>query len=256
MEDERERKPVFYAPAGGGDLLSAESFDPDAGVLRGVQIHDRNPEGRTVRFVRADAAYWRAEAITPEDRAAAGDGSPAIRMRWVFENGVSEEIRQPGVTPAVGRGEAGARLSSRGVLRGPWAAYDHRPVADGAASPADGHVRQPAFDPRTPGFVQEPRDRRRTRRAKIQQVIWSRFSLMVLNALLLVMALPFFLSRVPGNTLVSSLRAAALCIGAWGARAGDASGQSRRRSRWAVWPARRWWPGCRWPCTCRWRRGS
>ena len=53
-------------------------------------------------------------------------------------------------------------------------------------------------------------------RAKVTQIISSRFSLMVLNVLILVMGLPFFLKRVPGDTLVSSLRAAALCIGAWG----------------------------------------
>ena len=214
LDRERVRKPVFYAPAGGGDLLSAESFDPDGGVLRGVQIHDRNPEGRTVRFVRADAAYWRAEAITPEDRAAAGDGAPAIRMRWVFENGVAEEIRQPGVAPTVARGDTGARLSSRGVLRG-VGAYDTD------LSPTVLQARQTATFANLLSIreLQELSKNRAidgARRDKIQQVIWSRFSLMVLNALLLVMALPFFLSRVPGNTLVSSLRAAALCIGAWG----------------------------------------
>lgn len=218
LNDQRERKPVFYAPAGGGDLLSAESFDPDAGVLHGVQIHDRSPEGRTVRFVRADAAYWRAETITPEDRAAAGDGSPAIRMRWVFENGVAEEIRQPGGSPgsltAAADGDAGARLSPRGVVRG-VGAYDTD------LSPTVLQARQTAMfanllSIRELQGLSENRAVDAARRGKIQQVIWSRFSLMVLNALLLVMALPFFLSRVPGNTLVSALRAAALCIGAWG----------------------------------------
>ncbi|MEL7089072.1 MAG: hypothetical protein AAGL98_11630, partial [Planctomycetota bacterium] len=38
----------------------------------------------------------------------------------------------------------------------------------------------------------------------------------VLNALVLVMGLPFFLKRLPGNTMVAALRAAGLCIGAWG----------------------------------------
>lgn len=211
---ERERKPVFYAPAGGGDLLSAESFDPVEGVLRGVQIHDRSPEGRTIRFVRADAAYWRAETITPEDVAAAGGGSPKIRMRWVFENGVAEEIRQPGAALQATDGDAGGRLSPRGVVRG-VGAYDTD------LSPTVLQARQTAMfanllSIRELQGLSENRAIDATRRGKIKQVIWSRFSLMVLNALLLVMALPFFLSRVPGNTLVASLRAAGLCIGAWG----------------------------------------
>jgi len=210
--DERERRPVFYAPAGGGDLLSAEAFDPDAGVLRGVQIHDRSPEGRTVRFVRADAAYWRPETITPADRAAAGDASPAIRMRWVFENGVAEEIRQPGASVDVLADRE--RPSPRGVVRG-VGAYDTD------LSPTVLQARQTAMfasllSIRELQGLSQNRAVDAARRGKIQQVIWSRFSLMVLNALLLVMALPFFLSRVPGNTLVSALRAAALCIGAWG----------------------------------------
>ena len=66
----------------------------------------------------------------------------------------------------------------------------------------EGLVRNPAVEP--------------TRRAKVTQIIWSRFSLTVLNVLVLVMGLPFFLKRLPGNMLVSSLRAAAVCIGAWG----------------------------------------
>jgi len=188
--------------AGGGDLLSAEAFDPDEGVLYGVQIDDRSPEGRTVRFVRATAAYWRAETVTPQDVAEAGGGSPQIRMRWVFENGVAEEIRQPGTVPGA-------------VGRRPVAAYDTD------LSPTVLQARQAALfanllSIRELQSLSSNRAVDAARRGKIQQVIWSRFSLMVLNALLLVMALPFFLSRVPGNTLVSSLRAAGLCIGAWG----------------------------------------
>ncbi len=213
VDDERERKPVFYAAAGGGDLLSAESFDAEEGVLRGLQIHDRSPEGRTVRFVRADAAYWRAEMITPEDVAAAGGGSPEIRMRWVLENGVSEEINQTGAQLGV-PGGAGEGLSARGVVR-EVAAYDTD------LSPTVLQARQTAMfanllSIRELQKLSKNRAVESTRRGKIEQVIWSRFSLMVLNALLLVMALPFFLSRVPGNTLVASLRAAGLCIGAWG----------------------------------------
>lgn len=212
LANEVERKPVFYAPAGGGDLLSAESFDPAVGVLRGVQIHDRSSEGRTVRFVRADAAYWRAEAITPEDLAVAGDGSPEIRMRWVFENGVAEEIRQPGA--ALAAGDEGVRPSPRGVVRG-VGAYDTD------LSPTVLQARQTAnfanlLSIRELQKLAKNRAVEAGRRGKILQIIWSRFSLMVLNVLLLVMALPFFLSRVPGNTLVASLRAAGLCIGAWG----------------------------------------
>jgi lipopolysaccharide export LptBFGC system permease protein LptF len=55
-----------------------------------------------------------------------------------------------------------------------------------------------------------------SQRARIRRIISSRFSLMVLNVLILVMSLPFFLKRLPGDMLVSALRAAAVCLGAWG----------------------------------------
>ncbi|WP_432797108.1 LptF/LptG family permease [Poriferisphaera sp. WC338] len=49
----------------------------------------------------------------------------------------------------------------------------------------------------------------------ITQIIWSRFSLVVLNVLVLVMGLPYFLLRVPKNMLMQGLKAAGLCVGAW-----------------------------------------
>ncbi len=198
-----DQKPVYYAPAGGGDLLSAKSFDPDAGVLQGVQIHDRDEAGRTRRFVRAKTAHWRSDVMTP------GDTTP--RFRWVFEEGYAEDIHQPG---DASQGGENTTVSPRGTVRrvGSYET-DLSPTVLQARQTAmfsnllsirelQGLANNRAVDP--------------GRRGKIRQIIWSRFSLMVLNGLLLVMALPFFLSRVPGNSLVSALQAAGLCIGAWG----------------------------------------
>lgn len=53
-------------------------------------------------------------------------------------------------------------------------------------------------------------------RAQVTQIIWSRFSLLVLNVLILVMALPFFLLRSPGNMLMQAIKASGLVLGAWG----------------------------------------
>ncbi|MHB1157283.1 MAG: LptF/LptG family permease [Phycisphaerales bacterium] len=49
----------------------------------------------------------------------------------------------------------------------------------------------------------------------IERQIHGRFSLMVINVLILAMGLPFFLLRGPANLLVQSVKAAPLCIGVW-----------------------------------------
>ena len=53
-------------------------------------------------------------------------------------------------------------------------------------------------------------------RARVTQIIWGRFTMLLVNALVLVMALRFFLLRSPGNLLWESLKACVLCLGAWG----------------------------------------
>lgn len=53
------------------------------------------------------------------------------------------------------------------------------------------------------------------KRAELQQIWHARFSLPVLNMLILLMGLPFFLHRFPGNLLTQTAKAAPLCIGAW-----------------------------------------
>ncbi|MAE61498.1 MAG: hypothetical protein CMJ49_09105 [Planctomycetaceae bacterium] len=53
--------------------------------------------------------------------------------------------------------------------------------------------------------------------AEFTRIRLSRYSLPVLNMLMLVMCLPLFLMRVPMNMMPQSVKAAALGVGAWGA---------------------------------------
>jgi len=50
---------------------------------------------------------------------------------------------------------------------------------------------------------------------ELERLKHGRFSLMVINVLILAMGLPFFLVRQPTNLLTASVRAAPLCLGAW-----------------------------------------
>ena len=49
----------------------------------------------------------------------------------------------------------------------------------------------------------------------LRQIMHSRFSLLAVNMLVLVMGLPFFLLREPVNMLLQGVKASAVCLGAW-----------------------------------------
>jgi lipopolysaccharide export LptBFGC system permease protein LptF len=49
----------------------------------------------------------------------------------------------------------------------------------------------------------------------LQRTLWGRFSFLVLNVLLMVMALPFFLRPLPTGGMKPALNAVAICLGSW-----------------------------------------
>jgi lipopolysaccharide export LptBFGC system permease protein LptF len=50
---------------------------------------------------------------------------------------------------------------------------------------------------------------------ELARIKHGRFSLVVINVLILAMGLPYFLVRGPANLLIASVKAAPLCLGAW-----------------------------------------
>ena len=57
-------------------------------------------------------------------------------------------------------------------------------------------------------------DARKTRR--MSMVLHSRFSMLIVNVLIQVLVLPFFLLREPASLMTQAVKAAGICIGAWG----------------------------------------
>jgi lipopolysaccharide export LptBFGC system permease protein LptF len=51
--------------------------------------------------------------------------------------------------------------------------------------------------------------------AEMQRIRHSRFSMVVVNMLILIMGVPYFLLRAPSNMLAQSVKAAITCVGAW-----------------------------------------
>lgn len=155
-------------------------------MLMGVTILERDSQGRAIRRVTAEQAFWDESrqgwelvggfAIQPMSQ---GDGRlTAIETREV----TAEKFFASDLSPQVlltQRARIYPRLLSFAKLR------------ELAANPAvnDGPIRQ---------------------------IMHSRFSLLVLNVLVLVIGLPFFLRREPTNMLRQGVLAVSVCLVAWG----------------------------------------
>ncbi len=179
---------LVYIPDAQGNLWSAASFEPAKGLLHDVQVVERDEQGLLARKVMASEGVW--------DEAA---------QAWNLTQGVS-------LTPAATRIAPG-RAMADGLVP--------VEVIPSPLSPTALMARRATILPSVLSLQQlqalgsNPAIERPQQRM-ITRTMWSRFSLMILNILLLVMALPYFLKRVPGDALKSSVAAAGLCLGAWG----------------------------------------
>ncbi|MEM9913419.1 MAG: LptF/LptG family permease [Planctomycetota bacterium] len=182
-----ESKEVYFAQAGDHDLLSAARFDAEAGELSGVHIILRDETGTKQSEIKAKKATWNEESGA-----------------WKLEEGLEE---QP-----IAKAEA-MQATSRSVRRVGSYSTGLSPTVLLARRDA---LFASLLSIRTLEGLSDNEAVSPAQRDKVSQIISSRFSLMVLNVLVLVMGLPFFLKRLPGDTLMSALKAAGLCIGAWG----------------------------------------
>ncbi|MEM1213065.1 MAG: LptF/LptG family permease [Planctomycetota bacterium] len=185
---------VLFTPDGRGNLLTAARFDfgtqDQPSTLRGVRILERDPDTLNLRRrIAGDHADWdpaaqawtfvgSAYAAEPEDARALQDQMLGPQPVEAFPTQLSPDVIL-------------ARQASQYVRL-----LDLRRLRELQQNPA---------------VQSEPR-----LVADIIRTIWSRFSLLILNLLVLVMGLPFFLSVSPFNTLTQSLKAAAVCLTTWG----------------------------------------
>lgn len=180
-------QPVHYAKDESGALISASSFEADKSLLKDVRIIERDDTGRQLRLIRADAASW-SEA----------EGA------WQLESGRAFVPGGPSVAGADGlSGEAVSRYATK-------------------MSPEVLINRQAALFMRLQSMrkLQELSGNEALtlqQRGKVTQIMWSRFTSLILGVLILLMGLPFFLTRVPGNMLVNAAKAAGITVGAWSA---------------------------------------
>ncbi|QDU71267.1 LptF/LptG family permease [Mucisphaera calidilacus] len=180
--------PIRLIPDEDGTLFTASSFNITTGRLTDVSILERDSTGMMLQRIVGDAATWNHRRGGWEFEPTAFAASPI---------GTSSDVNTP-------------------------VARDPQPVVFYATemSPTIILARRKALFKRllSMGDLQTlessaalaPRER-----AEITQIIWSRFSLLVVHVLVVAIGIPFFLLRSPANIMTQSVRAAILCIGCW-----------------------------------------
>jgi len=176
--------PVRFAADESGALLSASRFEPDAGSLRDVILRRRSDEGITTQRLTAARASW--------DEA---------RQAWLMRDVSMQSVRSGA--------PAEPTLNSE--------PYVYKTDLSPEVLVSRRASNYPRFMPMTQlQQLQHNQALASGLRAQVVQALWSRFSLVVLNVLVLVMALPFFLRRSPDSMLAQAVKAAGVVLGIWG----------------------------------------
>jgi len=177
---------IFFAPDKRGNLISATHFDPVKQSMTGVMVLVRGELGETKRRLTARHAQWKPER----------DGWALQTVQMIdLESASSTRLEEPKVSSVpdhllksdlspdvllVRRSSTYMRLLSvkrlRELLGNPSADRHH---------------------------------------SRIAHIIHNRFSFMVVQVLIMLMALPMFLLREPKSYMVQAVKAAFVCIGAW-----------------------------------------
>ncbi|MEZ6242623.1 MAG: LptF/LptG family permease [Phycisphaerales bacterium] len=175
--------PVPLTPDGQGWIYRADSFDADAGVLTGVYILERDETTKqAIRQITATRATW-------------NDGG------WDLEDGLEQYIRR---SDTALRDEKPRRVHRVETALDPATLKmnRYREYRNALSFSQAGHMlkKSAGLDPQT--------------RRDLSRVRWGRISMMLSALLTLVIATPFFVTRVPGNMLLQSLKCAPISIGA------------------------------------------
>lgn len=180
-EDQVRTFIVQYVPDDRGNLFSAQSFDPSRSQLNDMSILERRAGGQAVKRITAQQGSWQ------EDPAG-----------WLLIDGYAMRF-SPGHTTADFEPQTIAFFPSN--LSPQLLLARRASIYPSLLSLAE--LRQLMVNPAADS-------------AQYAQKMHSRFSLMVVNVLLLVMALPFFLLREPVNMLQQAIKAASVTLSAWG----------------------------------------
>lgn len=172
---------VPLMPDGAGRLWYAKVFDADRGTLEGVYVWERDESGMALQRVYADRAVWE-------------DGG------WNFE-GVKVESRQEARHAAVPAARLETDLSPTALRMRRYEGYSQNLSWRQLGQMLDRLDRLGAGAPET-----------RQTRERLERIRYGRVSVIACNLLTLAICMPFFLTRVPGNMVLQSLKCAPVAI--------------------------------------------
>lgn len=174
---------LLFMPDGRGNLFSGSQYNANTQSIDDVTILKRDEVGRATERISADEAAWDqtnhgwrlTHGLTLRRSTGAGPDSQRLAPHPV-------EFIPSDLDPTT------ILLRERAMYRHLLSTAQLRSLAD------------------KPNIV-DTRD--------LERLIHGRFSLLVMNLLILGLGLPFYLKRAPANLLQQTIFAAPLCLGAW-----------------------------------------
>ena len=166
-----------------GDLLSAVNFDANRGTLTRFRLMERDETGARLRTLAADLARW--------------DEASGV---WRFEP-AAQAVSHPGgfgAPPEVKPMPEWRTDLSPKVIRS-------RQKGNFSRLLSLGDIGEMADNPVLPDDMRD----------SLKRTWWSRLAMPILNMLFTLVALPFFLSRIPVISPKQVIRATAVCLGCW-----------------------------------------
>lgn len=182
--------PIRMMRDGNGALFTAASFDPKNQMMTNVAVLIREDLGGG-RYGRATERISATQALWDEQR-----------QGWQFVDGYAIQRNVEAM--------AGASLAARPRREVEFMPSDLSPIAimlhKRAAFRSLLSLQQLSQLINSSGAIDV---------AEMQLIRHSRFSMVVVNMLILMMGVSYFLLRAPSNMLMQSVKAAVTCVGAW-----------------------------------------
>jgi len=177
---------IFFAPDKRGNLISASEFDAANGTLGGVMVLMRGSSDQTNRRITAEQALW-----SPDKKG------------WILSDAsIIEHVKQDGSS-----------------LREAKVSQQARYVVESDLSPDVLLVRRSSMYLRLLSSSQLHELMRNPNADRhhmhIARIIHNRYSFLVVQVLITLMAMPIFLLREPKSFMIQAIKAACICIGAW-----------------------------------------
>ncbi len=185
----------FYIRDTDGSLWSTSKFDPEHDTMEDINILQREKAG-DYHFGRAHTRIV-AEGASWDDE----------RKGWILKNAIIEKRRDTQDE----RSESAPAALGRNAVKEYFIASQLDPVT------IKMRYRSGFRELQSIRQIQEMIENQEgvVDTASLKRIIHSRFSMPVVNMLILIIGVPFFLIRAPGNLMIPAVKMAGVAVGVW-----------------------------------------